>query len=99
MKLSVAQIKYLRGLAHTRKPVIMIGSAGLTEAVINEFVQTLEHHELIKVKVSVGDRDLRDEIVAQLCKKSAALLVQRIGNIATLFKQRDKNSRITLPIA
>ena len=51
MTLSESQKKYLRGLGHALKPVVMIGDAGLTEGVRAEFESSLEHHELIKVRV------------------------------------------------
>ena len=64
MTLSESQKKYLRGLGHGLKPVVMIGDAGLTEAVLSEFNDSVEHHELIKVRVKVGDRAERDRIIA-----------------------------------
>ena len=76
------QKKHLRGLGHKLKPVIMVGDAGLSESLREEYERTLEHHELIKVKVRVGDREIRDEIIARLCSESGAELVQRIGNTA-----------------
>jgi RNA-binding protein len=90
MKLSESQKKYLRGLGHALKPVVMIGDAGLTEGVWSEFNSCLEHHELIKVRVKVGDR--------QLCDSGGAELVQRIGNMALLFRENpEKKKRIQLP--
>ena len=57
----------------------------------------LEHHELIKIKVRVGDRDVRDEAIAELAEKSASTLISRVGNIAALYKPRKKNPGIVLP--
>ena len=51
MKLTESQKKHLRGLGHPLKPVIMVGDAGLTGALMAEFKTTIEHHELIKVRV------------------------------------------------
>jgi RNA-binding protein len=86
MTLSEPQKKYLRGLGHNLKPLIMIGEAGLTEAVGAEFEATLTHHELVKIRVRVGDRKLRDAIVADIAKNANAEVVQRVGNIALLFR-------------
>jgi RNA-binding protein len=98
MKLSESQKKYLRGLGHALKPVVMIGDAGLTEGVWSEFNSCLEHHELIKVRVKVGDRQVRDSIIAALCDSGGAELVQRIGNMALLFRENpEKKKRIQLP--
>ena len=100
MNLSEHQKKYLRGLGHQLKPLVMVGDAGLSDSVLAEYESTLSHHELIKVRVRVGDRDARDAIIDELCTKSSAILVQRIGNVALLFRQNLKKKpekRIRLP--
>ena len=100
MNLSEHQKKYLRGLGHQLKPLIMVGDAGLSESVLAEYESTLSHHELIKVRIRVGDRDARDAIIDKLCTNSSAILVQRVGNVALLFRQNLKKKpekRIKLP--
>jgi RNA-binding protein len=97
MTLSESQKKYLRGLGHGLKPVVMVGDAGLTEAVLSEFDSSLEHHELIKVRVKVGDRAERDSIIARLCESGDAELVQRIGNMALVYRENPEKKRIRLP--
>jgi RNA-binding protein len=96
-KLSNSQQRFLRGLSHGLKPVVMIGGKGLTEGVLAELDLALEHHELVKVKISAEDRDARDELVAELQMRTTAQLVQRIGNIATLFRRSRERPQITLP--
>ena len=66
MNLSEHQKKYLRGLGHQLKPTIMVGDAGLSESVLAEYESTLDHHELIKVRVRVGDRDVHAEVRKQV---------------------------------
>ena len=51
-KLSNSQQRYLRGLSHGLKPVVMVGGKGLTVGVLAELELALEHHELVKVKIS-----------------------------------------------
>ena len=97
MKLSESQKKYLRGLGHQLKPVIMIGDAGLTDAVSSEFDSAISHHELIKVRVRVGDRKVRDEVIDALCKQGSAGLVTRIGNVALIYRRNDEKPGIPLP--
>lgn len=100
MNLSEHQKKYLRGLGHQLKPLIIVGDAGLSESVLAEYESTLDHHELIKVRVRVGDRDTRDAIIEKLCSGSAAILIQRIGNVALMFRQNLKKKpekRIRIP--
>ncbi|MES9869626.1 MAG: ribosome assembly RNA-binding protein YhbY [Sedimenticola sp.] len=97
MPLSNPQKRHLKGLAHSLKPVVMVGQHGLTEGVFNELEIALEVHELIKVRISAGDRDERDEMLAVLVEKSSAELVQRIGNIAVLYRHNPKKPKIVLP--
>lgn len=96
-QLSNSQQRYLRGLSHGLKPVIMIGGKGLTEAVQAELDLALDHHELLKVKIAADSREARDEIVAELVLRSRSNLVQRIGNIATLFRRSKELPQISLP--
>ena len=100
MNLSEPQKKYLRGLGHQLKPLIMVGDAGLSESLLAEFESTLDHHELIKVRVRVGDRGARDEIIGKLCADSNAQLIQRIGNVALLYRpnlKKKPEKRIRIP--
>ena len=100
MDLSESQKKYLRGLGHQLKPLVMVGDAGLSDSVLAEFEGTIDHHELIKVRVRVGNRDARDAIIAKLCTTSGASLIQRIGNIALLYRpnlNKKAERRIQLP--
>lgn len=97
MTLTEAQKKYLRGLGHGLKPLIMVGDAGLTESLLAEYESTLAHHELIKVRVRVGDRQARDSIIDELCSTASATLVQRIGNMALVYRENPEKKKIVLP--
>jgi RNA-binding protein len=97
MAFSESQKKYLRGLGHALKPVVMVGESGLTDAVRAEFESSLEHHELIKIRVKVGNREERDRIIQSLCEMAKAELVQRIGNMALVYRENPDKKRIRLP--
>ncbi len=97
MKLEKHQLRHLRGLAHSLKPTVMVGQHGLRDAVIDELDTTLTAHELVKVKVSVGDRQARDAAIAILVERTGAELIQRIGNMAVLFRRNQKKPKIHLP--
>jgi len=96
-ELSERQRRHLRGLAHALKPVIRAGQAGFTEALVRETVRALETHELIKVKASGGDRAARDALFAALAARTASTLVQRIGNVAVLYRPHPALPRILIP--
>lgn len=99
MALNPAQKKYLRGLGHGLKPVIFVGDHGLTDALLAEFERTLAHHELIKVSVRTRDRTARDAVIRALCDRGAAELVQRIGNVALIFRANSDTPKIEFPSA
>jgi len=98
MKLSESQKKFLRGLGHQLKPVIMIADAGLSDSLLNEFCSTIEHHELIKIRVRASDQETRDSIICDLCNKGSAELVTRIGNVALVYRRNDEKPQIPLPL-
>jgi RNA-binding protein len=97
MNLSEKQRKHLRGLAHARDPIVMIGQSGLSPAITRELDIALGAHELVKVKVRVGDRELRDQILEELAKGTVSSLVQRIGNVGVFYRPSKDKPRITLP--
>ena len=96
-KLTEKQKRHLRSLGHRLKPVVIIGAHGYTEAVRAELDTSLQRHELMKVRVSVGERETRDLIISQLCADTGAVLVQRIGHIALIYRANRDKPRITLP--
>ena len=97
MKLTERQRKYLRRLAHDMKPVVQVGNAGLTDGLLAELNNCLTRHELVKVKVRVENRDLRDQTIDELSRITGAEIIQQVGNTASLFRPRLLDTAITLP--
>ena len=97
--LSNAQKRYLRGLAHDLKPVILVGAKGVTPAVLAELDLALDQHELLKVRVSAGDRDEREGWIAELVEGSQASLAGRIGHVAILYRRSQDKPFVILPRA
>lgn len=95
--LSASQKRYLRGLAHSLKPLILLGEKGLTDAVVVELDLALEHHELVKVRVPGEDRDAREAIIEELAERTGSAIVQRIGHVACLYRRHPKSPQIALP--
>ena len=84
---SNADKKHLRRLGHNLKPVVTIAGKGLTENVGTELERALGDHDLIKVKLSVGDRDAKKAMTDEICQKYDALLVQSIGHVVLLYRK------------
>ena len=99
MQLSERQRKYLRGLGHALNPVLLIGSAGVSPAVIAEAQRALSDHELIKVKFRGAERDARNAGLAELATATDSVLVQRIGHTALYYKRRIDRPGIVIPDA
>jgi RNA-binding protein len=97
--LSERQRRRLRALAHALRPVIRLGSAGLTAAIARETERALRDHELIKVRAPGGDRAARDEVFVALARHTGSTLVQRIGNVAVLYRPRPELPGILIPDA
>jgi RNA-binding protein len=98
MPLSELQKRELRGRGHGLKPVVSIGNAGLNAAVIREIDLSLAHHELMKVRISSADRDAKRQLIDAICEACGAKLVQAIGHIALLYREKeDQPSAKTRP--
>lgn len=97
MKLSEKQRRHLRGLGHSLKPIIFIGQAGASDAVVAETVRALSDHELIKVRVTGMERDARDAALDTLASRTGSELVGRIGHTAVLYRRNLEKTRILLP--
>ncbi|MDX1581722.1 MAG: ribosome assembly RNA-binding protein YhbY [Alphaproteobacteria bacterium] len=90
MPLSKQDKRQFKTIGHHLKPVLILGDKGLTEAFVEELNLRLEDHELIKVKVNAETREDRAALIDALCQETDAELVQRIGNIALVYRAAKK---------
>lgn len=97
MPLSKKQIKFLRAKCHDLKAVIMLGQKGLTDEVLSELDNALVHHELVKIKLSVDDRDARKQMIADICDKTHSQEIQSIGKTLSVYRVNPDKAVITLP--
>lgn len=97
MALSSSQTRYLRSLAHDLSPVILLGNKGASEAVVKELGQALDIHELVKVKLSGGDKNERQVQIDVLTKGTGAEKIHQIGHVVVLFRRNDDEPKIALP--
>lgn len=96
MILNNKQKQFLKGLAHNLKPVVQLGANGLTEGVLVEINNALDHHELIKVKVPSEDREEKKLIMDAIVRETQAVNLQTIGHTLVLFKQSSEK-KIDIP--
>lgn len=95
MALNSKQRQFLKAHAHTLNPVVLLGADGLSENVIKEIDNSIEHHELIKIKLNAGEG--RKEQAQLAADAVNAELVNVVGRVAILFRQSKDNSRFILP--
>jgi len=87
----------LRALAHHLKPVVLVGSGGLSESVVDKVETELDNHELIKVRVSSEAPIQTRDASADLSEATGAHPVQIIGRMVVLYRARKKKPTIQLP--
>src|SRR5687767_948397 len=95
--LTPKQRKYLKGLAHALSPIVRVGKAGATPAVVAETKKSLASHELIKVRIDVDEGTERRAIADNLAAETDSDLVGTLGKIAILYREREEEPEIELP--
>ena len=97
-ELTGSQRKYLRGLAHSYKPLVQVGKEGLSENVLSSIDTNLEAHELIKVKIA-AERDQREQFVPVIEERLNCECVGTVGRMAILYRENPdpEKRKITVP--
>jgi RNA-binding protein len=88
ISLSPRQRAQLKARAHALEPVVYVGQAGASEAMLAEVERALTAHGLIKVKLAGADRENRKELAESLCAHTAAAAVQQVGKVLVLWRPR-----------
>ncbi len=90
MPLTSRDKKRLRQIAHHLDAVVTVADQGISDGVTAETERALQDHELIKVRLSIGDRDARRAAGDDLASRTAAQVVQHIGKIMVLYRANPK---------
>jgi RNA-binding protein len=99
-KLSGKQLRYLRGLGHHLKPLVILGRDGITVNVIKAAKEVIEAHELVKFKIGNGCHLGRQEAAAALAEETGSEVIQVLGKTFLVFREnpeRNDEHRIRLP--
>lgn len=86
--MQAAERRRLRAQAHSLRPVVLVGAAGLTDAVLAEIDGALTAHELIKIRLRLEEREQREAAAAQIAERLGATQVQRVGHVFTYYRPR-----------
>ncbi|KAA8819695.1 ribosome assembly RNA-binding protein YhbY [Bifidobacterium rousetti] len=87
MALTKKQIKQLRGMANSLKPLINIGKNDISDSLVKQTSETLAKRELVKISVQDGSGLDAKEAADKLAGQVGAEVVQTIGNRFVLFRR------------
>ena len=89
------QKRYLKGLAHSLKPVVFVGQKGVSPTLVKAMNEALDHHELIKVKfVECKEKEKKQAVLQQIEKAVPGELVGLVGHMAIFYRfQPDAEKR------
>ena len=93
----VSTSSHLRGLAHSLKPVVLVGESGPLASSVHASAldAALRDHELVKVRLhqpadkKAAARKLADETQAHLCGV--------VGHTVILYRRREDDPRVEVP--
>ena len=92
--------KYLRGLAHDLKPLVLIGKEGITDGIVRATDEGLSQQELIKIKFNdFKGKNQKETLAGELVVRTGSAQIGMIGHTAILYRpQTDPaKQRIQLP--
>lgn len=93
------QKKYLRGLAHSLKPVVFIGQKGITDSLEASVNEALDAHELIKIKfIEFKEKKQKEEVSAEIIERTGSVLAGIIGHMAIIYRPHKEKKKRNIKI-
>ncbi len=90
--LTPAQRRFLRSRANRIKPVILVGKAGVTPALLEQTRQALEAHELIKVRF-LEFKSEKDSLTETIASETDSEIVGILGYVATIYRGHPQSEK------
>lgn len=99
-KLTSFQRSYLRGLANTLKPDVVIGKGGLAAPVVAAIDEALAANELIKVRF-LEFKEEKKALAAEIQERCRCFCVGITGFVAIFYRPQSdpEKRRIRLPLS
>lgn len=97
MTLTSKQRAYLRSLSNGLDPILHTGKGGVSDAMIKQADDALAARELIKGRVLESAPETVRDTAEDIAARVNATVVQVVGRTFVLFRQKEKDSQITLP--
>jgi len=85
--------KALRAAGHKLNPIVQIGKEGVTQAVLAQLSEALDHHELVKVKVGTESPEDRFEAAERIQADGNAQVAQVLGRTILAYRQHASTPR------
>ena len=82
----------LKARAHALQPVVQMGQAGVSDALVAEVNRALTAHGLIKVKLAGADREARASMADALCRATDAAEVQQVGKVLVMWRPKPEDA-------
>ncbi|MCG6950443.1 MAG: YhbY family RNA-binding protein [Acidobacteria bacterium] len=89
--------KFLRGLAHGKRPLVQVGKEGVSESVLHAIDDALRAHELVKVKIA-AERDERERFVPVIEDRLDCECVGTVGKMAIFYRMHPDPEKRKIPI-
>ncbi len=96
--LNPKQRQYLKGLAHSLKPIFQIGKEGVTDGLLRSIENSFNSRELLKVKVFDAAPESADESAEMISGRLEGVeIAQVIGKTIVLYRAHPEKPEIKLP--
>jgi len=89
------QRRHLRKLAHSLRPVVHVGGAGLSPSVLAALEQALLDHELVKIRLHEPEN--KKTLAQELANESGAALCGLVGHTVILYRRHPDGPKIDVP--
>jgi len=96
LTLNPAQRRYLKQLSHHLKPLLQLGKEGVSSAFLGQLDEQIGAHELIKIRV-LGNCLSEPAEISTGFGSIGVTIVQKVGHIYTVFRQKEEGSQLSLP--
>jgi RNA-binding protein len=96
MTLTGKQKRYLRGVGHGLKAIVMVGKGEISESLVRETNEALAVHELVKVKILESCLMDRNEVAEALADACGAKVAQVLGRTILLYRKGEE-AKLVLP--
>lgn len=81
----------LRSLAQNINPIFQIGKNGVGDNQVNDILDALAAHELIKISVLKSAETPTKLVLDEVCERTGAEPVTAIGNKIVIYKRSSKD--------